>query len=70
MYAADMELMQHNFYQWIADELEPEVANGYFTQQKKKDWENKETDELEWVLKGNIKNQIQDEIFFEKAIKD
>ena len=70
MYAADMELMQHNFYQWIADELEPEVANWYFSQQKKKNWEWNETDDLEWVLKGNIKNQIQDEIFFEKAIKD
>lgn len=70
MYAADMELMQNHFYQWIADELEPEVANWYFSKQPEKNREGNETGDDEWVLKNNIKNQIRDEIFFEKAVAD
>ena len=70
MYAADMELMQNHFYKWIAEEIEPEVANWYFTQQPEKNREGNETGEMEWVLKNNIKNQIKDEIFFEKAVAD
>ncbi|WP_173431908.1 hypothetical protein [Sharpea azabuensis] len=27
MYRADSELMQNQIYQWVAEELEPEVAN-------------------------------------------
>lgn len=70
MYASDMELMQKNFYEWIADELEPEVANWYFEKQPEKNREGNETWNEEWVMKNNIKNQIRDEIFYEKAIAD
>ena len=70
MYKADAELMQNKIYQWIADELEPEVANWYFTQQPETNYAGNETGEMEWVISNNIKWQIKDLIFVEKAIAD
>lgn len=70
MYRADSELMQNQIYQWIADELEPEVANWYFTQQPETNYAGNETGEMEWVLNSNIKSQLKDFIFIEKSIDD
>ena len=70
MYRADSELMQNQIYQWIADELEPEVANWYFTQQPETNYAGNETGEMEWVLNSNIKWQLKDLIFVEKALSD
>lgn len=70
MYRADAELMQNKIYQWIADELEPEVVNWYFTQQPEINYAGNETGEMEWVISNNIKWQIKDVIFIEKALDD
>ena len=70
MYKSDAELMQNQIYQWIADELEPDVANWYFTQQPETNYAGNETGEMEWVISNNIKWQIKDLIFVEKAIAD
>jgi len=70
MYDADRALVQNKIYNWVAEELDDWTVKKYFSKQKKKDWENNETDEEEYVLNSNIKNQLRQEVEWEWAFAD